>query len=207
MDKLEQILDLIDHPERYSAQQMESIMEDDECRRLYETLVDVDAAVHTNTAEPDLDEEWAALQRRTAQQPRSRKWQQIAASFVGILIVSGIAFAAIRLARRPSAPTPQPTKSTQAVAQKVDSAVQDTLKVPAKKAPIHKTYENVSLQNIATEIANYYGLKPVFRRNEARQLRLYYEWDSHKGLDGVVNDLNQFENISVTVEAGQLIVE
>lgn len=206
MDKLEKILDLIDHSERYSEEQVRELFADEECRRLYETLVDVDAAMAADQPEPDLDAEWAALQHRVARRPHSLRWQKIAASFIGVLIVSGIALAAIRLAQRPPSATPPPAVTVQATPQPTDTVTRDTTKTQAPKAPVHRVFENVTLEKMLDEMAHYYGLRVTFRREEARQLRLYYEWDSQNGLQRAVDDLNQFENINVTVEDGLIVV-
>lgn len=207
MDKLEKILDLIDHSEHYSEEQIRQLLADEECRHLYETLVEVDAAMAPGQPEPDLDAEWTALQRRVARRPVRLRWQKIAASFVGVLIVSGIALAAIRLARRPPSATPPPAATVQAAPQPIDTVIRDTTTTQAPKAPVHRVFENVTLEKMLGEMADYYGLKVAFRREAARQLRFYYEWDSQKGLQRTVDDLNQFENINITVEARQIIVE
>lgn len=207
MDKLEQILDLIDHPERYSEAEVEAMLGDDECRKLYETLVDVDAALNSTGSRPDIEEEWTRWQQRNPRSPRSRKWPMMAASFVGLLVVSGIAFAAIHFARQADAPAPMAHQAEPTVALHPDTAMKDSIPTTVKKPAVHKTFENTTLERIIGEVADYYGVKPVFHHERAQELRLYYEWDSRKGLQSVVQDLNQFENITVTLEDGQLIVD
>ncbi len=43
---------------------------------------------------------------------------------------------------------------------------------------MHKTFDNVSLETMLGEMAEYYGVKIVFQNQEAKQLRFYYEWNS-----------------------------
>lgn len=38
MDKFEKILDIIDHQEKYSDEEIREILQDEECRKLYQTL-------------------------------------------------------------------------------------------------------------------------------------------------------------------------
>lgn len=207
MDKLEQILDLIDHPEQYSEAEAEAILGDDECRKLYETLVDADAAINSAGSQPDIEEEWTRWQQHNARSSHSRKWPMMAASFVGLLIVSGIAFAAIHLTRRADAPAPAARQAEPTVTLRPDTTMKDSIPTTGKKPAVHKTFENSTLERIIGEVAEYYGVKPVFHHERAQELRLYYEWDSRKGLQSVVRDLNQFENITVTLEDGRLIVD
>ena len=45
MDKFEKILDIIDHQEKYSDKEIREILQDEECRKLYQTMVEVDSAL------------------------------------------------------------------------------------------------------------------------------------------------------------------
>ena len=45
MDKFEKILDIIDHQEKYSDEEIREILQDEECRKLYQTMVEVDSAL------------------------------------------------------------------------------------------------------------------------------------------------------------------
>ncbi len=44
MDKFEKILDIIDHQEKYSDEEIREILQDEECRKLYQTMMEVDSA-------------------------------------------------------------------------------------------------------------------------------------------------------------------
>ena len=81
MDKFEKILDIIDHQEKYSDEEIRKILQDEECRKLYQTMMEVDSALlqqNLNTqasishspddalssnsslgnSSPNIDEEW-----------------------------------------------------------------------------------------------------------------------------------------------------
>ena len=81
MDKFEKILDIIDHQEKYSDEEIREILQDEECQKLYQTMVEVDSALlqqNLNTqasishspvdavssdsslgnSSPNIDEEW-----------------------------------------------------------------------------------------------------------------------------------------------------
>ena len=81
MDKFEKILDIIDHQEKHSDEEIREILQDEECRKLYQTMVEVDSALlqqNLNTqasishspddalssnsslgnSSPNIDEEW-----------------------------------------------------------------------------------------------------------------------------------------------------
>ena len=48
MDKFEKILDIIDHQEKYSDEEIREILQDEECRKLYQTMMEVDSALIRN---------------------------------------------------------------------------------------------------------------------------------------------------------------
>lgn len=74
MDKLEKILDIIDHQDKYSDEEVREILQDEECRKLYQTMMEVDSALVKNDLKAkasvseasdnkssqvvDIDEEW-----------------------------------------------------------------------------------------------------------------------------------------------------
>ena len=58
MDKFEKILDIIDHQEKYSDEEIREILQDEECRKLYQTMVEVDSALENPSPIINIDEEW-----------------------------------------------------------------------------------------------------------------------------------------------------
>ena len=81
MDKFEKILDIIDHQEKYSDEEIREILQDEECQKFYQTMIEVDSALllqNLNTqasishspdnalssdsslgnSSPNIDEEW-----------------------------------------------------------------------------------------------------------------------------------------------------
>ena len=93
--------------------------------------------------------------------------------------------------------------SVKSDAVKVDSASV----VKSKKPAIHKTFENVSFEIMMSEIAAYYDLQVVFENEEAKKLRLYYEWDSHTEIGTIIRELNQFENVDISLHGKEIVVQ
>ena len=87
------------------------------------------------------------------------------------------------------------------VAVPSDTARADTLSVQ----PV--IYDNTPLEKMLPEIALHYGADVTFANDDARQLRFRFVWNPQKGIDQVVNDLNQFERLRVTLKENQIIVE
>ena len=225
MDKFEKILDIIDHQEKYSDEEIREILQDEECRKLYQTMVEVDSALENPSPIINIDEEWEKFSQEhqlqeeatqnAAQEAASHpitSWRKLAASIAGFVLISGIAFAAIHTYIKRSQETTQVTADTHPEVIKSDSAKQvaatDSLTHPKPEKPaIHKTFENVAFEQMISEIASYYDLQVKFENNEDKTLRLYYEWNSHSSIENIVKELNQFENVNIELQQNELIVK
>ena len=238
MDKFEKILDIIDHQEKYSDEEIREILQDEECRKLYQTMMEVDSALlqqNLNTqasishspddvvssvsslgnSSPNIDEEWEKFSQKHQLQEESHpitSWRKLAASIAGFVLISGIAFAAIHTYIKRSQEPTQITADTHPEVIKSDSAKQvatkDSLTHPKPEKPaIHKTFENVTFEQMISEIASYYDLQVKFENNEDKTLRLYYEWNSHSSIENIVKELNQFENVNIELRQNELIVK
>lgn len=60
MDKLTQVIDMIEHPEHYSESQMKEILQDEESRQTYLTMMEMRMAFDKEATEKelDVDKEW-----------------------------------------------------------------------------------------------------------------------------------------------------
>ena len=216
MDKFEKILDIIDHQEKYSDEEIREILQDEECRKLYQTMVEVDSALESPSPIINVDEEWEKFSQEHQLQEKAThpitSWRKLAASIASFVLISGIAFAAIHTYIKRSQEPTQVTADTHPEVIKSDSAKQvaakDSLTHPKPEKPaIHKTFENVAFEQMISEIASYYDLQVKFENNEDKTLRLYYEWNSHSSIENIVKELNQFENVNIELQQNELIVK
>ena len=164
---------------------------------------------------PQVDEEWSNFKtehsiRREHRQVSSR-WK-IAAAITAICLLSGITIAAIhhagkRLQQDETAVTTT-EQTTNETAAKVQELAADTLP-PAQTVgqPAPCTFEDTPLDAMLTQIAHHYNMSVEFQNKDARQLRLYYEWNPANSLSEVVSQLNTFRQFNIVVRDGQLIVE
>ena len=216
MDKFEKILDIIDHQEKYSDEEIREILQDEECRKLYQTMVEVDSALESPSPIINVDEEWEKFSQEHQLQEKAThpitSWRKLAASIAGFVLISGIAFAAIHTYIKRSQEPTQVTADAHPETMKSDSvklvAVKDSLPQPKPEKPaIHKTFENVAFEQMLSEIASYYDLQVKFENNEDKTFRLYYEWNSHSSIENIVKELNQFENVNIELQQNELIVK
>ena len=131
---------------------------------------------------------------------------KIAASFIGAVMASGIALAAIHIVRQYQKPeTPQAT-DTIAVASPQRSTFNAQLEETDTLAIEPRIFDNVPLDTMLFEMADYYHVSVKFECEEARQLRFHFVWKRTDDLDRLVEKLNNFEAVNIIHEPEKLIV-
>ena len=208
-DNIRQLLEMLDNPEAYTEQEIQDIINrDEDTRETYRMMVEAKRSSRQHQANKpiDVDAAWQKFNQKIQPQQHSFGWMKIAASFIGVLLVSGIAFAAIQIVRY----TQQHTPKTEEVINTPKSAnvtPADTLTTDTIATPQPIIYDNIPLEKMLPERAAHYDTKVTFVNDEARQLRFYFMWHPQKGIEKVVSDLNQFERLNITLNDNQITVK
>ncbi len=208
-DNIRQLLEMLDNPEAYTEQEIQDIINrDEDTRETYRMMAEAKRSSRQHQANKpiDVDAAWQKFNQKIQPQQHSFGWMKIAASFIGVLLVSGIAFAAIQIVRY----TQQHTPKTEEVINTPKSAnvtPADTLTTDTIATPQPIIYDNIPLEKMLPEIAAHYDAKVTFVNDEARQLRFYFVWHPQKGIEKVVSDLNQFERLNITLNDNQITVK
>ena len=209
MNKTDLLLQMMEQPKRYTAEEWQEILADDECRELYTLMSKTQSAIDAARADEEvtddmIDAEWQRL-NHGKQELRSEKYSflKIAAMFVGILMLSGIAYAAIHIASHYNAPKTQDEVITNSQSSTSQSQI---VKSDTIAAPEPKLYDNVPLGDIFEELSGYYNVKVVYQNEDAPRLRLFYQWKPEYTLEKVVEMLNNFEWIQIQTENDTLFI-
>ena len=216
-ENIRQLLEMLDHPEAYTEQEIHDIINrDEDTRETYRLMVEAKRSSRNRQDETpvDVDAAWQRFHQRLQPKQRGRGWMKIAASFIGVLLVSGIAFAAIHIVRHyVGGDMPTPPQETQIVEANQQVALDDTVKVAttdtiAPKATMEPVvFDNVPLEEMLPKIAAHYEATVTFANEKARQLRFRFVWNPQQDIDQVVSDLKQFESLTVTLKDNQITVE
>ena len=220
--RIEWLLELQEHPEQLTDEQLQQILADDEMRQLVKQLGFAKRAFKHDALKndtPDVEGEWEKFAASHSEEleildegeykPRLRAYlapRKIAASFIGVLLASGIAFAAIQVIRNISTPKPQLPSTEQVIDTKpVTSLPADTVKTDT--IPIEPyVFNNVPLDSMLTAIAVAHGVGVKFENDAARQLRFHFVWKRKDSLTRVVEKLNTFEAVNIGMEDNKLVV-
>ena len=160
-------------------------------------------AEETDTSEI-VDEEWKKFEAKHFTPKRSWGWMQIAATIIGVLMLSGISYAAIsHLIMMESKPKVAITERKPDVKK-----VKKTYGIeaaPTKQAPV--IYNNVELQQIMQYIADGYGVKVEYKNEATRTLRFYLQWEADDTLQEIIDKINHFEKVHLTLNEDTIIIE
>lgn len=210
---IEQLLEMIDHPEDYSEQEiLDIINSDDETRETYRQLVRACQAGRQRrmTDRPvDTDAAWRQFElSHFVQSKRHSIWLKVAALFLGIALMSGLTWAAIHVLRKATFKTSEQTEVITTPASQGEIPVTNPIDNDSTQVTDEAiVFDNVPLDEMLNEIAAYYGVTVEFHNKEAQRLRFHFVWHQNDGLDKVLEDMGHFERVSIHQSAGHLIIQ
>lgn len=209
MDKIDRLLDAIEHPDRYSEKEIDVLLSDPEVREVY-NLLDKTRSSLAPIPTPDIDAEWDRFSNsHTAKQFRTNRLfnlisRNVAASIaIGLASLAAVA-AVVGVSVNHAFDKNAGTQSVEVAPATKDNVLSnDTIvvveEVPAV-APETIVFDNEPLENIINHIARYYGYKAEYSTDAAKSLRLYFRWNQAQTVDEVVESLDNFEQINLTVK-------
>lgn len=185
MKDIEKLLRITERPQDYSDEEIRQMMSDPDMRAYYELMVDAEAGF---------------AHKKGKKEPIPMIFK-MAAMFLGLLLLSGIAFATYHYAFGLGERTDIPTQETRITNIDQQSLQQET-------APNSvRTFENAELQQILQELSEYYHVGVVFHNEKSRHIRLYTKWDTTSPLHLIIDRLNGFEKVSIHLTENQIIAE
>ena len=158
-----------------------------------------------------IDEEWTKFEAEHFRSERSDvrgkriPFLKIAAMIMGVLMLSGIAYATIYIISSNS----QKSQEEQTIATANSQLSTLNSQLAEQDSTQHKpiVYENAKLEVILDDIATFYQVEPVYKKEETKHIRLYFTWDKKQDLDNIIDTFNKFERIHITRYNKILIVE
>lgn len=219
-DKFERIFEAIDYPERYSEQEIQELLEDEETARLYKILNKCADAL-SDSSDPDIDKEWEkfskerrkALTGKSFRSLRSFLVHNAAAVLIAIFASIAVIAATISVSKSmrnadytsTTVPEGAPRESNRDIKTVGNDSIGNTITPYESNEPV--IFKNEPLETIITAIANHYGTSVSFHSDASKQLRLYFQWDKTLTLDEVIEQLNNFEQIKIKLKDNIITIE
>ena len=189
MKKEEQIRMLL-NSEQYTEEQLDKMLEDS----------------HIPT--PNVDKEWQRFKTRTqAKQSKQHKNKpmQWAATLVILAALSGISYAAI--SHFVSAKEDTNVTTTTVVDEKENAVKSASVEEKTDTVRTAQNFNNVQLETIMNQLNKDFGVKVVFNNENARKIRLYLSWEADDKLQDIVNRINHFEKVHLTLSDETITIE
>ena len=240
---IDRFLDLQEHPEQVTEEQLRQLLEDGQMRELVEQMAFAKRTFKNQEAwdeESAFEEEWARFAAAhsaeldalddggpSASPSELRSlvpeeahgftffklhFGKYAAAFFGVLMASGIALAAIHIVRHVTQ-RQQPVTETVTATETLPTtdmqhSVADMQQAVADSSVVEpRVFDNVPLDSMLLEVAEYYQVAVEFQRDETRLLRLHFDWKPTDSIDRVVERLNHFEAVNIILEPKKMIVK
>ena len=209
-EKTKMLLDAQEHPEQFTDEALRQMQDDPEIRVLMEATAQGKRALMKHQlveSQEAIDAAWQDFEAKHF--PKAAKvsiLHKVAASFIGLLFISGIAFAAVHIVRNYRNAVGEDVKSPTQETQISDSH-QQALPTDTTATVPPVVFDNVTLDSILPQIARHYGYTVSFRSDKSKPLRLFLTWNPQDSIQKVTDKLNLFEQIHIVLDEQTMIVE
>lgn len=210
MDKIDRLFDAIENPERYTAAEIEEMLQDPEMKETFDMLDKMKSSLQSIDT-PDIEDEWRTFENNHRQSERTLFYWLThifsknaaasitigIASFTAVAAIVGVGIHSISNSRAAITTDVEIKPGTCNLASHQDSVRSGEAKEEAAAEII--VIDDETLGTIMNRIATYYGYKVIFNKNAAKSLRLYFRWNQALPIEDIVECLNNFEQITITI--------
>lgn len=217
---IEQFLELQEHAEQMTDEQSQQALNDPDMHELLEQMAFTKRTLKYQELQselPNAEAEWQAFASIHYSGGKSThnhslfgmmRFSKIAATFIGAILAIGVSFATIHMIKMANSPKPQTVQKEQPVSSKPSASLrEDTVENDSTVTIESIVFDNVPLEKILTEIANYYHVEVSLQNEATSQLRFHFVWKAEDGLDHAIEKLNRFESLEIRLEDNMIIVE
>ena len=223
-EKRLRLFDMQEHPEKYTDEQMEHLLADEEVKEFLRDLAMARMAGKKATPKKvDVDKAWKEfaethnkdlLTDKKEANSTYRNRMKIAASIVGIIFLSGVALAAVQNGWFKFSTSDKVVEDKTVTEQTANSKqlANDSLKAmtvePTDSLDMKPVvFDNAELGTVLMQMADFYNVKVEYMNANTQHVRLFFNWNKTKTLEQNMELLNAFDRIQIEYVEGILIVK
>ena len=224
-EKRMMLFDMQEHPEKYTDEQMECLLADEEVKEFFHELAMARmAGKKANPKEVDVDEAWKEFVQAHHEDKMAidagrakgtyRNRMKIAASIVGFIFLSGVALAAIHngwfgfLALDQTSNNKAATEQTANSKQLANDSLKAITTEPKDSLDMKPVvFDNAELGTVLMQMADFYHVKVEYMNANTQHVRLFFNWNKTKTLEQNLELLNAFDRIQIEYADGGLMVK
>lgn len=204
------LFDMQEHPDKYTDEQIEHLLADEEVKEFLRDLAMARMAGKKATPKKvDVDKAWKEFSNGSY-----RNRMKIAASIVGIIFLSGVALAAVQNGWLNFSTSDKVVDNKVMTEQIVptNTLANDSLKAmtvePTDSLDMKPVvFDNAELGTILMQMADFYHVKVEYMNANTQHVRLFFNWNKTKTLEQNMELLNAFDRIQIEYADGTLIVK
>ena len=204
------LFDMQEHPDKYTDEQIEHLLADEEVKEFLRDLAMARMAGKKATPKKvDVDKAWKEFSNGSY-----RNRMKIAASIVGIIFLSGVALAAVQNGWFKFSTSDKAVENKAATEQIANSKqlANDSLKAitPAPKDSLDMkpvVFDAAELGIILMLLADFYHVKVESMFVNIQHVCLIFNWNKTKTLEQNLELLNAFDRIQIEYANGTLMVK
>ena len=209
-EKRMMLFDMQEHPEKYTDEQMEHLLTDEEVKVFLRDLAMARMAGKKATPKKvDVDKAWKEFSNGSY-----RNRMKIAASIVGIIFLSGVALAAVQNGWL-NFSTSDKVVDNKAMTEQIvpsNTLANDSLKAittePKDSLDMKPVvFDDAELGTVLMQMADFYHVKVEYMNVNTQHVRLFFNWNKTKTLEQNLELLNAFDRIQIEYADGTLIVK
>lgn len=216
MNKYDLVLDIIEHPDKYSDEAIADILSNEETARIYEAIALTASSVKSNDDNPDVGEEWIRFKKQNNLIGIRKPFKSgIRAASLGFLIVSSLAALALGIGVSigviGNKSHDMPKRNEIKKEYPLNALGQDAEPTALNDSTMVKTtsilYENAYLREILDEVCKAYNSPVKYENGNAPKLRLYFRLDTSASLQETIDRLNMFDSFDISLEGDTIRVK
>ena len=226
-EKRMMLFDMQEHPEKYTDEQVERLLADEEVKEFFHELAMARMAgkkANPKNVDVDVDEAWKEFVQAHHEDKMAidagkskgayRNRVKIAASIVGIIFLSGVALAAIHNGWLGFSASDQAADNKAATEQMATTQAlpNDSLRAATAEnkdsldmKPV--VFDDAELGTILAQLSGFYHVKVEYVDAGAQHIRLFFNWNKTKTLEQNLEILNAFDRIQIEYADGTLVVK
>ena len=217
------LFDMQEHPEKYTDEQVEHLLADEEAQEFLRDLAMARMAGRKAVPKKvDVDKAWKEFSEKhnkaksisNGANTSYHNRMQIAASIIGIIFLSGVALAAVQNGWLKFAVSDKVADNKTTIEQTVKQkpSADDSLKAVTAEPndslnmkPV--VFDNAELGTILTQMTDFYHVKMRYDNADTQHVRLFFNWNKTKTLEQNLEILNAFDRIQIEYAEGELVVK
>lgn len=190
------LFDMQEHPEKYTDEQVERLLADEEAQEFLRDLAMARMAGRKATPKNvDVDKAWKEFSEKhnkaksisNGANTSYRNRMQIAASIIGIIFLSGVALAAVQngwlkfAASDKVADNKAVTEQTDKSGLSADDSLKAVTAEPKDSLDMKPVvFDNTELGTILTQMADFYHVKVRYDNADTQHVRLFFNWNRRR---------------------------